>query len=199
MADSRGGFRFRAGSIALDLPATLAGRLKAAQRDLLNGPEDVSRWLVAAGLSPKPPVTETEDVAEMRRLREAIYSLAMAQINGDGMPANARATLNRLAAGPSMAIPRLDSGGKMRVTGSTKGFITLLAHEAIRLFSDDRRARIRQCAFETCALLFLDISRSGERRWCSMSGCGNKAKVAEFRRRKRLAENEASSGGKKSS
>jgi predicted RNA-binding Zn ribbon-like protein len=31
----------------------------------------------------------------------------------------------------------------------------------------------------------VDTSRSGERRWCSMAGCGNKAKVAEFRQRQR--------------
>ncbi len=193
MADSRGGFRFRAGNIALDLPATLAGRLKPAQRDLLTRPEDVGRWLVAAGLARKAPVTEIEDVAEMRRLREAIYSLALAQINGDDTPSNARATLNRLAAGSSLATPRLENSGQMRLTGSTRGFITTLAHEAIRLFSDERRNRIRQCASETCALLFLDTSRAGERRWCSMAGCGNKAKVAEFRRRKRVAEGPANS------
>jgi predicted RNA-binding Zn ribbon-like protein len=29
------------------------------------------------------------------------------------------------------------------------------------------------------------MSRSGHRKWCSMSGCGNKAKVATFRERNR--------------
>jgi hypothetical protein len=44
---------------------------------------------------------------------------------------------------------------------------------------------IRQCEGASCAIAFLDTSRKGDRRWCSMAGCGNKAKVAGFRRRKR--------------
>ncbi|WP_393083086.1 CGNR zinc finger domain-containing protein [Streptomyces sp. LN704] len=38
--------------------------------------------------------------------------------------------------------------------------------------------RIRHCAHETCVLHFLDTSRNGTRRWCSMAGCGNRAKAS---------------------
>jgi predicted RNA-binding Zn ribbon-like protein len=37
--------------------------------------------------------------------------------------------------------------------------------------------RIRQCANEKCLWLFLDESKSGTRRWCDMSSCGNRAKA----------------------
>lgn len=37
--------------------------------------------------------------------------------------------------------------------------------------------RIRQCANEKCLWLFLDESKSGTRRWCDMSACGNRAKA----------------------
>ncbi|MEU9869214.1 CGNR zinc finger domain-containing protein [Actinomadura sp. NPDC048021] len=37
--------------------------------------------------------------------------------------------------------------------------------------------RLRHCEGTGCVLWFLDTSRSGRRRWCSMSGCGNRAKV----------------------
>lgn len=37
--------------------------------------------------------------------------------------------------------------------------------------------RIRACAGEGCVLWFLDTSRNGTRRWCSMAGCGNRAKA----------------------
>jgi predicted RNA-binding Zn ribbon-like protein len=73
----------------------------------------------------------------------------------------------------------------MRLVGPVRALLTTLAHEAIRLFGGEQANRIRQCESESCALLFLDLSRSSDRRWCSMSGCGNRAKVAEFRRRKR--------------
>ena len=38
-------------------------------------------------------------------------------------------------------------------------------------------ARVRQCANPACGWLFLDNSKSGNRRWCSMSACGNRAKA----------------------
>jgi len=37
--------------------------------------------------------------------------------------------------------------------------------------------RVRQCANPACGWLFLDNSKSGNRRWCSMSACGNRAKA----------------------
>ncbi|MFI0405916.1 CGNR zinc finger domain-containing protein [Actinomadura sp. 3N508] len=37
--------------------------------------------------------------------------------------------------------------------------------------------RLRHCAGTGCVLWFLDTSRNGRRRWCSMTGCGNRAKV----------------------
>lgn len=37
--------------------------------------------------------------------------------------------------------------------------------------------RIRRCAHPNCVLWFLDTTRNGTRRWCSMAGCGNRAKA----------------------
>jgi len=49
-----------------------------------------------------------------------------------------------------------------------------------------RAGKVRRCQDDRgCGWLFVDESRMQNRRWCSMRGCGNKAKVAEFRRRKR--------------
>lgn len=39
------------------------------------------------------------------------------------------------------------------------------------------RLRLRACANPKCRWLFLDDSKAGSRRWCSMSSCGNRAKV----------------------
>ena len=39
------------------------------------------------------------------------------------------------------------------------------------------RRRIRQCANEKCLWLFVDESKSGTRRWCDMTSCGNRAKA----------------------
>jgi len=45
--------------------------------------------------------------------------------------------------------------------------------------------RLRSCEHEDCILHFIDTSKSGKRRWCSMETCGNRHKAAEFYARKR--------------
>ncbi|MFI4995137.1 MAG: CGNR zinc finger domain-containing protein [Hyphomicrobiales bacterium] len=36
---------------------------------------------------------------------------------------------------------------------------------------------MRRCANEKCLWMFVDESKSGTRRWCQMSACGNRAKA----------------------
>jgi len=180
----RDGFRFRGGHAALDFAATLARRLKADPRELLAAPEDLARWLVAAGMAESPPKVSNADLVAARALREAVYALAEAQIHGRLPAGQDVATLNRLADGPA-AVPWLDDEGSAHWRGDAAALLALLAREAVLLLGGADRARIRQCEAGGCALLFLDMSRAGDRRWCSMQGCGNKAKVAEFRRRRR--------------
>ncbi|UJW56764.1 CGNR zinc finger domain-containing protein [Bacillus sp. A116_S68] len=45
--------------------------------------------------------------------------------------------------------------------------------------------RIRKCEHPECILYYVDTSKSGRRRWCSMELCGNRKKVAEFYARKK--------------
>jgi predicted RNA-binding Zn ribbon-like protein len=45
-------------------------------------------------------------------------------------------------------------------------------------------SRVRVCASETYGWLFIDTSKNRTRRWCSMSDCGNRAKVRRFRARR---------------
>jgi predicted RNA-binding Zn ribbon-like protein len=52
--------------------------------------------------------------------------------------------------------------------------------------------RIRVCASDTCEWIFYDASRTGRRRWCDMTTCGNRAKAARHRARaKQGAQNAA--------
>jgi predicted RNA-binding Zn ribbon-like protein len=181
----RDGFKFRAGHVALDLPATMAARLKNAPLELLAHPSDLGRWLRAAGMTDAMPEVPQSDLSLARTLRESIYGLALARIHGEDLPDEARRRLNRIAAEAS-AIPHLAKDSRMHYSGKSRAFLISIARDAIALFGSETSERIRQCEGETCALLFLDTSRSGDRRWCSMAGCGNKAKVADFRRRQRL-------------
>jgi predicted RNA-binding Zn ribbon-like protein len=181
LPEDRDGFRFRGGCNAIDLPATLQARLSGSPRELLNSPDDLARWLVSAGLAGKPPKATPKDLATVRALREAIYVLAGTR---DGAEADfARKALNRIAAGIP-AVPRLQVDGTMRLEGAASALLVTLAREAVQLFSNAADL-IRQCQSSNCTIYFVDTSRRGDRRWCSMSACGNKAKVREFRRRQR--------------
>jgi predicted RNA-binding Zn ribbon-like protein len=182
--EDRGGFRFRGGGPALDMPATLGGRLKAAPQERLQTPQDLGRWFCAAGLTTEPPPATAKDLAAALRLREAIYAAAMARRGGQPAPPAAVAELNRRAR-LAAAAPQLDADGRLRLEGGAAALLSTVAREAIGLVGGPQADRIRQCEAEGCALLFLDTSRAGDRRWCSMAACGNKAKVAEFRRRRR--------------
>ena len=51
------------------------------------------------------------------------------------------------------------------------------------LLTSNDAARLRCCAADDCGWIFIDTSRNHSKRWCSMSDCGNRAKVRRFRKR----------------
>ncbi|HET7176992.1 MAG TPA: ABATE domain-containing protein [Gammaproteobacteria bacterium] len=182
LPEDRDGFRFRGGANVIDLPATLQARLSPEPRELLAAPADLARWLVSAGLATSTPEVSAEDLAVARTLREAIYVLAGTRSGSEAKAA--RDHLNGIAAG-TPAIPRLGDDGSLNLVGPAAALLVTLAREAVQLFGGDDVGLIRQCHSPTCTLYFIDTSRRGDRQWCSMSACGNKAKAAGFRRRQR--------------
>lgn len=181
-------FRFRGGHRALDLTTTLRGRLTPEPTELLATERDLERWLVASGMTARSPSCSETDVKEARILREAIYAIACSLLP-DGRPAlSAVQRLNEFSSRPAAA-PCLDGVGALQWKGTGAQFIAGLAREAVLLFGGDEVDRIRQCQSPSCTIFFVDRSRSGKREWCSMAGCGNKAKVAAFRHRARSTEN----------
>ena len=165
-SEERDGFRFRGGHRAIDLTATLQGRLKEMPRELLNTPNDLVRWLAAAGLGCVPDATG-KDVETARALREAIFTLAGYQ---DGDASAERATLNQIAAGVP-AVPVLQDNARFSLAGNAEALLVTLAREAVQLLGGREASRIRQCQSRTCTIFFVDNSRKGDRRWCSMSAC----------------------------
>jgi predicted RNA-binding Zn ribbon-like protein len=58
--------------------------------------------------------------------------------------------------------------------------------EAIaRVVVEDDFTHIKGCEGRSCTLMFVDRTRAHARRWCSMSVCGNRAKVTAHRLRQR--------------
>jgi|CXWL01.1.fsa_nt_gi predicted RNA-binding Zn ribbon-like protein len=183
-AGVRDGFKFRSGRLALDLTATLAGRLRDEPKELLPTVADLGRWLVAAGLAVQDPHPTHEDLEQARELREALYRLAFGRSQGREYAVRDRELLNRWAAQPPPA-PQLGADGLTWSHDGARPLLAAVARDGVELLGGPLADRIRKCASASCALLFVDASRTGERRWCSMASCGNKAKVGELRKRRK--------------
>lgn len=68
---------------------------------------------------------------------------------------------------------------------------------AVNLLTSDDVKLLRQCAADDCNWLFMDNSRTHNRRWCEMRTCGNRHKAKSYYARKmrlRKVEGSAVSG-----
>ncbi len=72
------------------------------------------------------------------------------------------------------------------------GALARLAESIARELSQGEAERLRICENETCRWVFHDTSRTGRRKWCDMSTCGNRAKAARYRQRHKGGEEDAS-------
>jgi predicted RNA-binding Zn ribbon-like protein len=69
--------------------------------------------------------------------------------------------------------------------GDLLPFLPRLIVAATQLIMSPEIRRVRDCGSETCDWLFLDTTKNRSRRWCSMSGCGNRAKAKRHYQRRR--------------
>ena len=79
-----------------------------------------------------------------------------------------------------------DNDWEIQFVASESGLEWLLAavaRSAAEIIAEGPQARLRKCANPRCGLFFYDTSRTHHRRWCSMTVCGNRHKVAAFARR----------------
>lgn len=58
-----------------------------------------------------------------------------------------------------------------------------IAADFARMLVSWRPNRLRRCEHPDCVMLFIDTSKNGRRRWCSMETCGNREKAAGHRAR----------------
>ncbi len=183
---TRYGFRFRGGRACLDLTATVGERW-GQQIERLRTPQDLARWFAEAGLAEQPPAVSRQDLAHVRTLREAIYQTVKRRLAGQRPGPGDLAIINDWA-GRSRPRAWLEVGddGRLRSRRDETTAVALiadLARDAVDLLGGPLAERIRECEADDCALLFLDASRAGRRRWCSMAACGARAKMVAYRAR----------------
>src|SRR5690606_24134036 len=124
-------------------------------------------------------------------LRAAIYRILEGV--GDGRPA-AEEDLDTLSAHASAALaarrlrPAPEGGYAWAWPVDALPLDRVLwpiAESASSLLTSPLVHRVRRCADDECGWLFVDESRNRSRRWCSMEGCGTRAKVMRYRQRRR--------------
>ncbi|TFV59381.1 hypothetical protein E4P42_08140 [Mycobacterium sp. PS03-16] len=180
---------FIGGHPILDLTNTVFDRLHPAEdNDLLRSPAEVVAWCLSVGLFATAPTltpaAERALVADVRAVREHAAAVFGAVAGGTAVPSGALgALLERAGAGARGA--RIDWTGPgpgeweadWAAPGAIPAALSLMAVQALFTLPPDR---VRACG--RCGWLFLDSSRGGRRRWCSMSTCGNREKVTRHRR-----------------
>ena len=179
-------FHFETGRPCLDFVATVGDRTHLAF-DRWRTPADLARWCVEAGILKMAPVLGTQHLKRARTLREAIYRTIDAIRAGSRLKQGDIKKLNVYAARPALA-PQLDRDGRAiqwTFSDPIDAVLSTIARDAIALVSSADLERIRKCAATSCSVLFLDTSRPGQRRWCSMNRCGNRMKKTTYRERLR--------------
>jgi predicted RNA-binding Zn ribbon-like protein len=171
--------RFRTGRPCLDFVHTGGvGRWVAAE--LIHDSADAGFWLALVLELDAVEATEA-DVEPLRALREALWQLAQATIAGRAFSAEHVDVVNAAAAAPPPQLALSADGALVTAPVDASQALSALARDAIELFTGPLRARVRKCAAEDCELLFVDASRPGRRRWCSMERCGSLAKMRRYR------------------
>lgn len=176
-----------ADDLALDFLNTVA-LVDGAPHDFLSSEGDVQAWLSRMGAHPSKAVEVPAQLLSVARgLRSAIKALVERRMRGEhGDPRH----LNEfLATAPSFSrltwvegkAPELT---QVRPEESATQWLAPVALAAAELIAKGDFDLVRKCEHPECSLLFYDRTKSHRRRWCSMALCGNRHKVAEFRKRR---------------
>lgn len=160
--------RLVGGNLALDLVNTVDSEVPGG--DYLHSDADVAVWLDHVGLG------GTARLADVRRARGAIDGALRPLAAGGEPDTGPLAALYARAAARAVLRP----GGFEWATP-----VDALVASAAELLAGGPLERLRTC--DNCPWLFLDLSRNGNRRWCSMEGCGNQVKSHRLTERRRAA------------
>jgi predicted RNA-binding Zn ribbon-like protein len=178
-----GALRFDAGSLSLNLVATVARRF-GEPVERLSSIESLLDWLSGVGVKVSPAPTN-DDVARIRRLREHLDELFRSTLAGRRPAA---AVLEQVNAAVASCVPRLSTtraGLALARPASAETLdpvIALAAADAIRIVVGSDRLNLRVCEADDCRMLYLSHGRRA-RRWCSSERCGNRSRVAAHRAR----------------
>ncbi len=173
-----------AGNLALDFVATVAERRTTAV-ERVPTPAALAQWFVDAGVVDAPPAISERGHGEALALRETIWGLLSAD-PAHPLDVGAVSLVNGYA-GAGVPVAALAADRSVTTSGDLDSCLASVARAAVDAFRPENAAHLKWCEGVDCTRPFLDASRASNRRWCGMAGCGDRAKAAAYRARKRTA------------
>lgn len=195
-------FKTRA-ELCLDFANTLAYRGSIPTESLQNL-DDLLKWCGDAAAIPprliqdlrgwqeRHPKRAADTFKEAIALREAIYRVFHAIASRTDLAGIDLDLVNRaLEDAPSRSnVQRTGESFGWQVEESKISAPSILAAvlwSAGDLLVGPQLEKLRECSNDKCLWLFLDDSKNGTRRWCSMQSCGNRAKAHRHYLRRKQA------------
>jgi predicted RNA-binding Zn ribbon-like protein len=148
--------------------------------DQLPTPAALGRWLAAHGLAGRPTA---EDHRLILQLRDDLRSTLLAHHDGDDAPGAFRSIADLAARFPLHVDLTATPPVLVADRQGPPQLVAQVIDAVMTAVRDGSWMRMRICPADDCLWAFYDDSRSGNRRWCSMGVCGNRAKLQAFRQR----------------
>ncbi len=181
--------------LCLDFANTLDWHDSAHPVETINTYADLVGWARQAGLlsdraaqqllrTAARQTSEAEAVlSQARALREALYEILVASAQRRTPRMADIETFNAILSEylAQSQLVHTSEGFTWKRSGSTEALDQMLwgvARSATDLLTSPDLLRVGQCADDRgCGYLFIDTSKNHTRQWCSMRGCGNRAKA----------------------
>lgn len=181
--------------LGLDFSNTVDWRNGEKRADSLTTFDSLVDWSVKEGIIPSDEASsilrrvkeERDESGTLRKavqLRETVYRIFSAVAHERDPDDEDIGTLNRFLSdypvSPSVVRKGQDYEWAMVAGKGVEGrMLWPIAKSAADLLTSGQLGRVRECANEEdgCGWVFLDDTRNGKKKWCSSTGCGNRAKV----------------------
>lgn len=192
--------RLDGGVLCLDYVNTIPDRFDGTNRDLLPTFNDLVYWAKKVKIVEGADISVIEKAAqsnerkakdffaEAMQLRTLIYNLFQPVSQQQKLKNSDLEQFNKLVSKyfPFLRLTVDREGFSEQWDFESNHFYSITApivKSAYDLLLSDKLHRVKQCS--NCGWLFLDGTRNGKRRWCSMQDCGNSVKALEYYYRKK--------------
>jgi predicted RNA-binding Zn ribbon-like protein len=182
-------------TLCLDFVNTIHDRINEPERDYWVTPVHLFQWALKAGsIGPADyetvlkqfesrPAAGLKLLKEAKKLRALLYRIFYPLSAGKKIEKPDLEAFNMILS-KCLSHLRLKAKGNgfsqswQFMPGQSMIIFASVIYSAYELLLSDRLKKIKECS--NCGWLFLDTTKNGTRRWCSMSTCGSIVKAKEW-------------------